>query len=731
MGNYDWKYCSLGGVVRVKISSGEDIAHLGELDQKLWTVLSCPVNGLQFDQDTLKMLDTDADGKIRAAEIIAAAEWLTSVIKDKDSILKGRDVLRLENIDCSTEEGKVLRESAGKILAALGLKKEEISVSDTSDSVAIFAKTQFNGDGIITPASADDEALKALITTIVEKTAEPSMDRSGVAGINTDQIEAFYAACADYAAWKKAAEDGKDTIFPYGGNSAAAFAACEAIKDKVADYFMRCKLIGFDDALAAAVDVSAEKIGAISAENLATRIDDIATHPFARPSKDAVLSYDGINPAWEAAFDSVKALVLDVDFPGKDSVTEDEWNSVIAKFAPYVAWCSSKKGDAVEALGLDAINGILAADCKAQLLDLIEKDKAVAPESEAIDRVNKLTHLYRDFFKLLNNYVCMIDFYAREKAVFEVGKLYIDQRCCDLCINVADMGQHADMASQSGMFLIYCTCTSKVKAATMNIVAVMTDGSVRDLRPGKNAVFYDRDGQDWDAVVTKIVDNPISVKAAFWSPYRKFANTITERINKSAAEKENKVNASMTTSASNLNVPADGSAPAPAPASKFDIAKFAGIFAAVGMGLGMIGSALMAIIQPWYNVLVLFVVLIVIISGPSMFIAWQKLRKRNLGPVLNANGWAINSIVLVNVPFGRTLTSVAKYPHLNLEDPYAVKTPWWKKAVLWIVLLCGIFAGLYFTNCLKCVGLPYEKAQVEQVVGEQPVETTSTESVAQ
>ena len=47
---YDWKYSVVGGVTRVNIETGEDIAHLGELDQKLWTVLSCPVKGLEFDE---------------------------------------------------------------------------------------------------------------------------------------------------------------------------------------------------------------------------------------------------------------------------------------------------------------------------------------------------------------------------------------------------------------------------------------------------------------------------------------------------------------------------------------------------------------------------------------------------------------------------------------------------------------------------------------------------------
>ena len=102
---YDWKYVSLGGVARVQITSGEAIAHLGELDQKKWTVLSCPVKGLEFDAKTLSMIDTDADGKIRVGEMVAAAEWLTSVLKDKDAILKGEDTIPLAQIDTECAYG--------------------------------------------------------------------------------------------------------------------------------------------------------------------------------------------------------------------------------------------------------------------------------------------------------------------------------------------------------------------------------------------------------------------------------------------------------------------------------------------------------------------------------------------------------------------------------------------------------------------------------------------------
>ena len=730
---YNWSYRNVGGVVRVDIRSGEDIAHLGELDQKLWTVLSCPTKKLEFDARTLSLMDTDNDGKIRAEEVIEAAEWITSLLKDKDSLLKGEDTLALDNIDTSNPEGEALAKSARQILSNLGLEKDGIGLAETSDSVAIFKDTKFNGDGIITPASTDDEALKQLIGEIIAAEGSAT-DRSGVEGPDADKIEAFYTACADYAAWQAAFEADKAAILPYGDNTADALAACEALKDKAADFFMRCKLIAFNENCTAAVDVSAEKIGAISDKNLSACSDEIASYPLAHPGKDQLLHFDGINPAWQAAFAKLKALVLDVDFAGKDAISEDEWNAVLGKFAAFSAWNAAKKGVEVEPLGLERIGAILKEDRKADLLDLVAQDKALEAEATSIDNVDKLVRYYRFFYDFLRNYIIFTDFYDKDKrAVFEAGRLFIDQRCCELCVEVEDMGKHADMAGLSGMFLIYCSCTSKVRNATMNIVAVMTDGGIRNLRPGKNAIFYDRGGEDWDATVTKIVDNPISIKQAFWSPYRKFWNFCVERINKSAADKENAVTANMQTAAGGDVKTAVEKKPG------FDIAKFAGIFAAIGMAVGFIGSFLTSLITGAVNhPLQAFLVLIVImlcISGPSCFIAWTKLRKRNLAPVLNANGWAINSSVLVNIPFGATLTSVAKYPKLELVDPEAGKEirRARRRRNCWICLIVLLALGaLYLTNCFKFMGLrsPFYK-EVPAVEAEAPAAEAEAPAAAE
>ncbi|MCQ2182399.1 MAG: hypothetical protein MJY89_03225 [Bacteroidales bacterium] len=711
MAEYKWNYCSVGGVVRVNIASGEDIAHLGELDQKLWTVLSCPVTGLEFNQKTLDLLDVDKDGKIRVTEVIGAAEWLTSVIKDKDLILKGGDELQLDQINTECEAGRKLYNSAKQILCNLGLEKESISIEDASDSVRIFAKTSSNGDGVITAASAEeDEGLRKIITTISE-TMGSVVDRSGEAGVDAALIDGFYSELADYSAWQAAAEADKANVFPYGDNTPAALAACDSLKDKIADYFMRCKLIAFDGDVTNAVDISVDRLAAISEKNLATQTEEISSYPLARPSKEGILPFNGINPAWQGAFATLKSLVLDADFAGKEGIDEDEWNATLDKFAAYKAWCAAEKGSKVACLGLDEVNSFLKEDRKTDLVALVEADIALKDEAESIDEVDKLLHFYKYFYKFLKNYVIFTDFYSPdedEQPVFNAGRLFIDQRCCKLCVRVEDMGKHADMAGLSGMFLIYCECVSKILGQKMNIVAAMTDGGVKNLRPGTNAIFYDRNGQDWDATVIRIVDNPISIKQAFFSPYVKFWDFIVSKINKSASEKENGVISDLQAKAdSGLPVPpADGAAAPDKKQQAFDIAKFAGIFAAIGMALGYIGSFLTKVVSgatanPLRAILVL-VGIMLCISGPSCFIAWGKLRKRNLGPVLNANGWAINSVVLVNILFGRTLTSVAQYPRLNLKDPYKMKTPVWKKVVRWLIVLIIIAAVVgYFLGCFE------------------------------
>lgn len=682
---YNWTFSSVGGAVRVRIKNGEDIAHLGELDRKMWTVLSCPVKDLEFDDKTLHYIDSNGDGLIHVDEVIAAARWITSLLKNPDELLEKSPEMSLDSFNTENPEALTLQKSAKQILRNLGLKKGSICLDDTADNAKIFAETPFNGDGVITEFSSKE--LAELIKKIAEISGG-SPDRCGLQGINAEQIEAFYTACADYSAWQKAA------VAPYGDATADALAAVEAVRAKVEDFFLRCKLIGFNSDASAAVDVDVEKIKAISAEDLASKAEEIASYPLARPNADGVLPLDaGINPAWQAAVAILKELL----FPKAKSIKESDWREALAAFAPYTAWLAEKKGAEVEALGLDEIDKILAEDKKADLLSLIEKDKALESEAISIETVDKVLHLHKNFFDFLNNYVVFKDFYEDElKSIFQAGQLFIDQRRCDLCVKVSDMGKQGDMAGLSRMYILYCNCVSKTSGKSFDIAAVLTNGDIDGLRVGKNAVFYDRAGEIYDATVVKIIDNPVSLRQAWWAPYRKFGNWINERFTKNMSEKNEKGFESMTSAAQ--NAPAPG-APA-APAKSFDIAKFAGIFAAVGLALGFIMNALRDIVKGaialgLWKLLLVIIAIMLIISLPSVILTWIRLRKRDLGPVLNSNGWAINAASFVNVKFGRNLTKLVKYPSLASVDPEEARKARRRKAI-WTIVFLLLLAGAFF-----------------------------------
>ena len=701
---YKWNFDNIGGCSRVRIASGQDIAHLDELDVKLWTVLSCPVKGLEIEEKSLKYMDRDADGKIRVNDVISVSKWMTGALKNPDLLLEGKDWVDIAEIDAENEVGLKLGKAAKQILFNLGKEGERISLADTADIAAIFAKTRYNGDGVITVTSTDAAAEKEVIAAALESTGG-TMDRSGEMGVTAAQVEAFYTELRAYSDWCAA-----EVAAPFADKTDAVIAAYQALDAKMKDYFMRSRLAAFSPDSTSALDVQTSRIEAISAENLSVKGDEIASYPIARiTGKEELDLTASINPAWVAQFQVVKEAAIEA---GKKTLTEADWTAIGAKFTAYTAWKAAKAGASVEKLGIAKVNEMLQQDKKAALLDIVAQDLALKEEAENIEMVDMFLYMLRDFYRLLRNFITFNDFYKKDKdisAIFQSGTLIIDQRACRFCMKVENMGAHNATAATSGMYLVYCDCTTKTSPAKLQIVAAVTVGEVGNLIVGKNAVYYDNAGVEWDAVITKVVDNPISVMQAFWNPYRRMATAVENLINKSAAEKDAKMMANATAKinaapTSLPAAPAEGADPAAKPAATppFDIAKFAGIFAAIGMAVGMIGSALAALGKElfaltWWQLLLTFAAILMLISGPSMVMAWMKLRRRNIAPLLNANGWAVNAAAKISIPFGNTLTDVAKFPKMKLKDPYAkAGMPVWAKVLITLCILAGAAAAAWY-----------------------------------
>lgn len=537
MAKYKWSFANVGGVTRVRIQSAEDLRHLGELDKKMWTVLSCPVNGLEISADSLSLMDIDGDGKLRLKEVVGTADYLCSALKDPKSLFEQKDAIALDNI---------ADEAILAVAKKLAGKNKEIALADVQ--AAIDAVT-------------------------IEEQPIPE------APLEADVIAAYKEKSAEYAA-----------------------------------YFEQEKL---------------QKLGL------------------------AFIPEDAVKPG----------------------MTEKKFLEMGKTIAEWEAAKAAAEGANAEAL----------AAGRAEYMPL-----------------RKLLLLHRDFYRLLRNFITLEDFYDLDEktiASFQAGTLIIDQRACHLCIRVNDLPKHDSQAPLSGMYLLYCNCENKKTGKTAQIVAAMTQGEIKNLSVGKNAVFYDNDGLDYDATVFKIIENPISIRQAFWTPYRKFAKWIEDKVNKSAAEKDAKAFDNMTTSA-------EAKAADPAAAEKkqaFDIAKFAGIFAAIGMALGMIGTALASVAVglgklSWWQLIIVFVCILLVISGPSMIMAWLKLRRRNLAPVLNANGWAVNADAIISVPFGKTLTEQVEFPLVKVKK--GLKG--WQICLIVIACLIAAAAIAWLCNWLIC-----------------------------
>jgi hypothetical protein len=387
----------------------------------------------------------------------------------------------------------------------------------------------------------------------------------------------------------------------------------------------------------------------------------------------------------------LRELVIAPLLGEKESLEASEWAALRAKFAAFDAWQAASPACTAEELSKERISEILNGGQKEALDRLLNQDRAVESEVKAIRLVEKLLRFKRDLFKLVNNFVSFRSFYTgKDKAIFQLGTLYLDGRSCDLCVRVDDIAKHAEFANTSGLYLAYCECVRNSGAEKMSIAAAFTAGDSDFLMVGRNGIFYDRKGQDWDATIVRILDHPISIRQAFWSPYKKLIRFISEQLQKLAASKAAATNEKLIKAAMETGTPvAPGTTP-PAPKVPFDVGKFAGIFAAIGLALGAIGGILASLVSgilglKLWQIPLAIMGLILLISGPAMVVAWFKLKKRNLGPVLDANGWAINARARINISFGTSLTKLAYLPEgsqRSLADPFADKKPIWPYYVL-------------------------------------------------
>ena len=348
---------------------------------------------------------------------------------------------------------------------------------------------------------------------------------------------------------------------------------------------------------------------------------------FFTPAEDAPLVMDGpaatlplkgnLNPKHADAIAAFHEKCVVPVAGGMDELKRADYLKVKAAFAPYRAWISSKP--------------VMNAGAKGELE---EEERIVRYKMHLVDYVR--------------NFVNQANLYSNDAdPIYLTGTLFIDGRECRLCFHVDNEGAHSALAAKSDCCVIYLKL-ARNGAAARNVCAVVTAGRTIPLYVGRNGIFYDRDGNAWDATITKVVLAQVSLCEAFWAPWRKIGEMIGEQVKKFVGDAQTKSVGGVTKAIDGVGAnAAKPAASAPAPDQSANGAALASSIAALGIGIGMVGAAFAGIVGlvaglPWWKTAIGVLLVIAAVSLPSVVLAWFKLRRRDLGAVLNACGWAVN-----------------------------------------------------------------------------------------
>lgn len=673
-----WNYFRAGGVVQVELKTAADLMNLKNLDQKLWMALIMPTRGVNIDSRTLDLIDIDKDGHIRPPELIAAVDWLSGALKDPGLVLSEGQSLSLDQF-----QDEALKTGAQRALIQIGKSgADSIHIDELDLSVQKLSAEVFNGDSIIVPEGGQDPFIKSLIEDIIHHYASVT-DRSGKPGIDQAIIQSFFADLEARANWFDELEK-QHALVPFGvEGTALAFQSTEAVAAKIEDYFTRCHWVAYDARAVDAANRQESEFTAIGSAQLNADSGELAALPLAQIHAGFVLPLDDrLNPAWRKPMqyfiDSAVRLLPDADLT---QLSESQWRQLQKMLQGYAAWRGREPQSKVSLLDMQKIRALRTGRCREALEELIQFDAALAPEFASLSEVQRALLYRRDLGRILRNFINFSDFYRKRDAAFQTGTLFIDGRATELCVEVTNATRHNLMAGLSGAYLAYCDL-HRADSPARTVVGLLTDGDSDNVMVGRNGVFYDKLGRDWDATITRIVANPISLREAFWLPYKKLARFIEEQVAKRAAAAESSTVSDLggaTQTAQTLPAADKAPAAAPAPGRKIDV----GTVAAMGVALGSISTFLGLLFSKFLDLGMLMpfgiLALIFLVSGPSMVLAWLKLKSRNLGPILDANGWAINTVARINVPFASSMTQLREVPLRTsvLIDPYAEKQrPW-------------------------------------------------------
>ena len=294
--------------------------------------------------------------------------------------------------------------------------------------------------------------------------------------------------------------------------------------------------------------------------------------------------------------------------------------------------------------------------------DLIAQSKQTAFVLDNIRALEKLILFQANILQLANNFISFPDLYDPERrAVFEMGTAIIDGRRFNFAVKVIDRAEHAKIAATSSIYVMYLELVRQDSEERPCVAVPVTAGGQGNLCLGKRGIFEDIEGQQWDARIVQIIENPIGLGGAITAPYRRVVKMFVDKIDvlTSSAEKEFDESAERTISAvSTAGEPAAGAATSGIAAG--------GMLLGGGVAVAALLSAMayvgQVVVENPLAILLGVAGAILVLMLPTTIRAFLKLRQRDLSAILEGTGWAINARMRLTQRQALTFTARPPYP---------------------------------------------------------------------
>jgi hypothetical protein len=631
-----------GGSIQMLLRRFEDLEKAIEAPEALWVALACPTTGLACDQRFLDLLDTDGNGRIRAEELKAAVRWTRAMLEDTRGCDEGSSSLELRWL---SEEAAALKQSAELVKEALDLPGEKISLEDVRNSEKELRARGRNGDGIVAPEHMPREELAALARRILE-VLPGATNRAGKTGVDAATLEAFRAGKARGIARM----DAKAEVFAWGDETLARADQLVALAPRLDEYFLQGRLVAAQPEASPLLKLPGERFPGVLGDREA--LDRAASAlPIAPPNPRGELRWSELlrGPSHEA----LEALRRDVVAPllgDEPALQEAAYRGLLARAERAIAWRKEAEEDRVVALG-DELRSVrdelieeLAAACASDL--------ALRPRLDAVENLEKLLLFQRWLLAFANNFIAVPDLYSlKRRALFEQGRLILAGRLFTLAIHVPDRAAHAALASSNTLCLAYLKLERPGLAAPLEVVVPVTSGTSEGITVGKRGIFYDREEKEYDATITQVISNPVSLWEAMTAPFARIGKFISSKVQSFGESGDKAMEAKLAAA------PAPPPAGAPAPAAS----PLGGTIAAGGLAFAAVGSAIAFILNQLRSLTLLDLLratlaIVLIVMIPAGILGWWKLRQRNLAVLLEGSGWALNDRLLLTRPLGRLFT---------------------------------------------------------------------------